>query len=77
MKDATITIRIKEQEKEQLIEAAARRDMPLSQLIREALREYIEPTKQELTPEKIFAFVNAYNKLTVESGTYNKKEIKQ
>lgn len=62
MKDATITIRISEQEKQYLMEAAARRDIALSQLIREALREYVEPTRQELTVERFKAFVEQYNK---------------
>ena len=61
MKDATITIRISEQEKHYLMEAAARKDIPLSQLIREALREYVEPTKQQLTVERFKAFVEQYN----------------
>lgn len=62
MKDATITIRISEQEKHYLMEAAARRDIALSQLIREALREYVEPTKQELAVERFKAFAEQHNR---------------
>lgn len=40
MKNSTITIRISEQEKAQLEILAARWDAPMSQLIREAIREY-------------------------------------
>ena len=41
-KDTTITIRITEQEKAQLKAIAARKDVPMSQLIRELVREYIK-----------------------------------
>lgn len=42
MKDEKITIRISEQEKEQLKNAAARLDAPMSQLIRQAIKEIIQ-----------------------------------
>lgn len=45
MKDATITIRIKEQEKEALKAAADRLDIPMSQLLRTLVKEFLE--KQE------------------------------
>lgn len=41
-KDTTITIRIAEQEKEALKAAAAKRDVPVSQLIREAIKDYLK-----------------------------------
>lgn len=41
MKNTTIGIRISEQEKEKLITIAAKKDIPLSQLVREAVREYM------------------------------------
>ena len=40
MKNATITIRLSDQEKAQLEKLAARWDAPISQLVREAIREY-------------------------------------
>ena len=42
MKNTTITFRIKESEKEQLELVAAKRDIPVSQIIREAIREVIQ-----------------------------------
>ena len=42
MKDTTITFRLSEQEKEQIVALAARKDIPFSQLIREAIRKYIQ-----------------------------------
>lgn len=42
MKDATITIRIKEQEKEQLRAAAERLDIPMSQLLRGLVKNFLE-----------------------------------
>ena len=42
MKNTSITLRISEQEKEQLMAIAASKDVPLSQLIREAVRKYIK-----------------------------------
>ena len=41
MKKTTIGLRISEQEKERLIAIAAKKDIPLSQLVREAVREYM------------------------------------
>lgn len=41
MKNTSITLRLSEQEKEQLKAIADKKDIPLSQLIREACREYI------------------------------------
>lgn len=42
MKNATITFRLKEQEKERLEEKAAAMDIPLSQLIRNIIKEAIQ-----------------------------------
>lgn len=42
MKTATIGLRISEQEKAQLEIVAAKKDIPLSQLIREAIREFLK-----------------------------------
>lgn len=47
MKDEKITIRISEEEKEQLKIIAAKRDIPMSQLIREAVRKLIETNQEE------------------------------
>ena len=47
MKDEKITIRISEEEKEQLKMIAAKRDIPMSQLIREAVRKLIETNQEE------------------------------
>lgn len=42
MKLASITIRISEAEKEAIKAFAEKRDVPISQVIREAIREYIQ-----------------------------------
>ena len=42
MKTAQIGIRITEQEKEALTAIAAEKDIPMSQLVREAIREYLK-----------------------------------
>ena len=42
MKTAMIGIRIKEEEKEKLEALAASKDIPLSQLVREAIKQYIK-----------------------------------
>ena len=47
MKDEKITIRISEEEKEQLKMIAAKRDIPMSQLIREADRKLVETNQEE------------------------------
>ena len=47
MKDEKITIRISEEEKEQLKMIATKRDIPMSQLIREAVRKLIETNQEE------------------------------
>lgn len=47
MKDEKITIRISEEEKKQLKMIAAKRDIPMSQLIREAVRKLIETNQEE------------------------------
>lgn len=39
MKDATITLRISEEEKEKITKLAKEKDIPVSQLIRELCRE--------------------------------------
>lgn len=41
MKLESITIRINETEKEHLKQIAAEKDIPMSQLIREAIKEYL------------------------------------
>ena len=41
MKDSQITIRISEAEKEAIKAYADKKDIPVSQIIREAIREYI------------------------------------
>lgn len=47
MKTASITIRISEDEKERFNKIAAKKDVPLSQLIREAMREYLNQEEKE------------------------------
>ena len=42
MKNETITIRISEDEKDILKNIAAKRDIPMSQLIREAVRKIVQ-----------------------------------
>ena len=42
MKTSTITLRISEEEKEKITEIARKRDIPVSQLIRELCREIFE-----------------------------------
>lgn len=42
MKNSTITIRINELEKEKIAAIAADKDVPVAQIIREAIREYLE-----------------------------------
>lgn len=42
MKTSTITLRISEEEKEKITEIAKKRDIPVSQLIRELCREIFE-----------------------------------
>jgi predicted DNA binding CopG/RHH family protein len=42
MKNESITIRISEAEKEQLKAIAARKDVPMSQIIREVVKDYIQ-----------------------------------
>ena len=39
MKDTTITFRLSETEKQKIVEMAAKRDIPVSQLVRELCRE--------------------------------------
>lgn len=62
MKDSTITVRISEQEKKMLMEVAARKDVAFSQLVREAIRQYIAPFEQELSVERFKAYVENHNK---------------
>lgn len=42
MKDSNITIRISAAEKDRLKSLAAEKDIPISQIIREAIREYLQ-----------------------------------
>jgi predicted DNA binding CopG/RHH family protein len=46
MKDTTITFRLRESEKEQLVAKAAAKDIPVSQLVREAVKKYLEENKE-------------------------------
>ena len=46
MKNTTITFRLTEAEKQQIEAAAAKKDIPVSQLIREAIREAINQQKE-------------------------------
>jgi predicted DNA-binding protein len=41
-KGATITVRITEEMKERLEAVAAAKDIPISQIVREAVKEYIQ-----------------------------------
>lgn len=45
MKDEKITIRISEQEKTAIKAYAEKKDIPVSQIIREAIRNYIQEVK--------------------------------
>ena len=47
MKDTTITFRLSETEKGKLIEMAAKRDIPVSQLVRELCREIFKQEDKE------------------------------
>jgi predicted DNA binding CopG/RHH family protein len=42
MKDTNITFKLSEAEKERIKALAARKDIPMSQLIREAVKKYIQ-----------------------------------
>lgn len=42
MKDTNITFKLSEAEKELIKQVAAKKDIPMSQLIREAVKEYIQ-----------------------------------
>ena len=42
MKDSNITIRISAAEKDRLKALAAEKDIPISQIIREAIRQYLQ-----------------------------------
>lgn len=42
MKDVSITFRLRESEKEILAHLAAAKDVPVSQLIREAVKQYLK-----------------------------------
>ena len=42
MKNVSITIRIAEVEKDRLIELAQSKDVPASQIVREAIKKYLE-----------------------------------
>ena len=42
MKDSNITFKLPEAEKEKIRLISAKRDVPMSQLIREAIKEYIK-----------------------------------
>ena len=42
MKDTNITFKLSEAEKERIKACAARKDVPMSQIIREAVKKYLE-----------------------------------
>lgn len=44
MKVTSITFRLSEEEKAELMQIAANKDIPLSQLVREAVRAYLATT---------------------------------
>lgn len=52
MKDVSITFRLKESEKEILAQVAAAKDVPVSQLIREAVRNYLKEKGDGSTKSK-------------------------
>ena len=45
MKDTNITFKLSESEKALIKKVAAKRDIPMSQLIREAIKEYLKEEK--------------------------------
>lgn len=47
MKAASITIRLTDDEKNKYFAEAMKRDIPLSQLVREAMREYLNQEEKE------------------------------
>ena len=46
IKDVKISIRINEEEKNRIIAEAVKKDIPVAQLIREAIREYLKEEKK-------------------------------
>ena len=46
MKDVSITFRLRESEKEQLVAMAAAKDVPVSQLVREAVKILLKENKE-------------------------------
>lgn len=46
MKDVSITFRLKESEKTELMAIAAAKDVPVSQLIRESIKKYLKENKE-------------------------------
>lgn len=47
MKDTNITFKLSEREKEAIKVAASERDIPMSQLIREAIKEYLSKEERK------------------------------
>ena len=47
MKDTTITFRLSETEKQKIVEMAAKRDIPVSQLVRELCREIFKEDEKQ------------------------------
>lgn len=45
MKTSTITFRLSDEEKERLTTIASKKDIPVSQIIREAIRAYLQEEK--------------------------------
>lgn len=45
MKNSNITFKLNEAEKERIVVAAKKRDIPVSQLIREAIKEFLKEEK--------------------------------
>ena len=60
MKDTNITFKLSEAEKDMIKKVSAERDIPMSQLIREAIKEYIQKDKKY----DGIAIVNAINETT-------------
>ena len=48
MKNASITFRLSEEEKDMLEKAAKEQDVPVSQLIRKAVKEYLAIMRREI-----------------------------
>lgn len=67
MKDTNITFKLSEAEKEEIRTLAASKDIPMSQLIREALKKYFESENKKYDG---LAIVNAINEATMREVRY-------